>query len=380
MKIKSIISSTFLFVVTTITCNAQDWTLLGNTLVGGTATAPTQFFGSINAWDVSFKTTNLERMRITAVGNVGIGNSTPLSKFTVNGNALFSNITTSPTSAAYIRGNSAYSTATTPEYTWWNNDQVGLFHPASNVLGFTNGGTERMRIHSTGNIGIGNINPLYKLSVQTSVNNDGLQVLQTGTTAAGVHLDNSGAVGHNWGLFSTGAGNFEGAGNFSIYDYGIGGVGGGGTRILISGTTGNVGIGTGIVQPTAKLTVNGSVLIGDPAVVTLPGAGTTYNLFVDKGILTTKVKVAVLNSIDWADYVFANDYKLKSIDELESFVKTNKHLPNIPSAEEMVKEGNDLGKMDAKLLEKIEELTLYIIEQNKKIEGIQKEITNLKTK
>jgi len=95
----------------------------------------------------------------------------------------------------------------------------------------------------------------------------------------------------------------------------------------------------------------------------MPG---TYQLYVQGGILSEKVKVAVATSSDWSDYVFAKDYKLKSLKEVETFIQTNKHLPNIPSAQEVVKEGIDMAKMDAKLLEKIEELTLYMIEQDKK--------------
>ena len=58
------------------------------------------------------------------------------------------------------------------------------------------------------------------------------------------------------------------------------------------------------------------------------------------------------------------------LNEVEAFVKENKHLPNVPSATEMVENGLDVAQMDAKLLEKVEELTLYIIEQNKQIEEL----------
>jgi trimeric autotransporter adhesin len=121
-----------------------------------------------------------------------------------------------------------------------------------------------------------------------------------------------------------------------------------------------------------------AVVFGDDGTVKI-GAVTTpnpagYRLYVDQGILTEKVKIAVAGSANWADYVFAKDYKLMPLAEVEQFVKINKHLPNVPSAAEMVKEGNDLGKTDAKLLEKIEELTLYIIEMEKKIGLLEKKI------
>lgn len=80
----------------------------------------------------------------------------------------------------------------------------------------------------------------------------------------------------------------------------------------------------------------------------------------------------------WADYVFKKDYKLRTLDEVEKHIQEKGHLPNIPSAEKVVKEGINLGEMDAKLLEKIEELTLYSIEQNKQLKSQEKEIKELK--
>ncbi len=115
------------------------------------------------------------------------------------------------------------------------------------------------------------------------------------------------------------------------------------------------------------------------------GSGTTdiktpdgYKLFVEDGILTEKVKVAIKTTSDWADYVFENDYTLMPIEEVEAFTKQNKHLPNVPSAKEMADNGLDVAKMDAKLLEKVEELTLYIIEQNNINKEQAKEIEELK--
>ncbi|WP_396152125.1 beta strand repeat-containing protein [Flavobacterium sp.] len=98
-----------------------------------------------------------------------------------------------------------------------------------------------------------------------------------------------------------------------------------------------------------------------------------YRLFVAQGIRTEKVRVDIASVKGWADYVFAKDYSLMPLNDLEKFIKINGHLPNIPKAEEVVKEGIDLGAMDAKLLEKIEELTIHTIELNKKNEALEKE-------
>lgn len=118
------------------------------------------------------------------------------------------------------------------------------------------------------------------------------------------------------------------------------------------------------------------IIIGE-GITSLPKG---YGMYVTDGILTEKVKVAIKNSSDWADYVFNKDYKKMSLTEVEKFININKHLPNIPSAAEMISEGNDLAKTDAKLLEKIEELTLYMIEMKKENAQMKRQIHTLKRK
>jgi hypothetical protein len=76
--------------------------------------------------------------------------------------------------------------------------------------------------------------------------------------------------------------------------------------------------------------------------------------------------------------VFDKDYNLPGITETEDFIKANQHLPGIPSAEEMQQNGINLGEMQIKLLQKIEELTLYVIELKKENEEMKEEIENLK--
>jgi hypothetical protein len=104
-----------------------------------------------------------------------------------------------------------------------------------------------------------------------------------------------------------------------------------------------------------------------------------YNLYVSKGVLTEKVKVALKNTDDWSDGVFANDYKLRNIREVENFIKKNHHLPGVLSAKEMVEVGNDLHETDNRLLTKIEELTLYMIKQNNEIIELKRELLKLKS-
>lgn len=106
------------------------------------------------------------------------------------------------------------------------------------------------------------------------------------------------------------------------------------------------------------------------------GTSTTgsHKLAVDGTIGAREIRV---ESGTWSDFVFDSNYTLRNLEELEKFINENKHLPEIPSEEEIIQNGFELGKMDAKLLQKIEELTLYILELNKKIEFQQSQIENL---
>ena len=80
---------------------------------------------------------------------------------------------------------------------------------------------------------------------------------------------------------------------------------------------------------------------------------------------------------DWADYVFNKDYELMPLNKLDRYINEHQHLPNVPSISSVIDEGIDLGDMNRVLLEKIEELTLYLIEQNKELEYLKKKINRL---
>ncbi len=133
---------------------------------------------------------------------------------------------------------------------------------------------------------------------------------------------------------------------------------------------------------TAKMRIkeDGKVVIGDPSAVqtTTPASLSDYKLFVDGGIIAEKVKVALCCGVDWSDFVFAPDYQLLSLDSVDTYIQKNQHLPGVPSSEEVQENGIEVAKMDALLLQKIEELTLYMIELKKQNEVLQKEIQILK--
>lgn len=121
-----------------------------------------------------------------------------------------------------------------------------------------------------------------------------------------------------------------------------------------------------IVKDGSAMIENGIFTNGRIAIGTVeedPG----YALTVKGKIHVQEVKVDLKGVLQMPDYVFKSDYDLKSLEEVEAHIKKEGHLPNIPSAEEVVKEGLNLKEMNLKLLEKIEELTLYTIEQEKRL-------------
>ncbi|SKD09510.1 hypothetical protein SAMN05660461_5399 [Chitinophaga ginsengisegetis] len=117
--------------------------------------------------------------------------------------------------------------------------------------------------------------------------------------------------------------------------------------MVADGTTGNVSIGSPSPSANYKLTVEGTL-----------------------GARRIKVQQGA-----WADYVFHPEYELPSLQQVEHFVTTEKHLEGIPSEKEVLEKGLDLGEFDQQLLKKVEELTLYIIQLNKNVERLNKQVT-----
>lgn len=100
-----------------------------------------------------------------------------------------------------------------------------------------------------------------------------------------------------------------------------------------------------------------------------------YNLFVKGGILTEEVRISSFGT--WADYVFEKNYDLKPLSEVEKYIEQNGHLPNVPSAKQIKDEGFELAEMAKIQQEKIEELTLYLIQQQKEIEALKAQVNAL---
>lgn len=143
--------------------------------------------------------------------------------------------------------------------------------------------------------------------------------------------------------------------------------------------------GTGSLRPSLYMTSQNTLHLAETPLYIggtksspgfTPSLNADYNLYVSKGIRTESLKIDLQTS--WADYVFKPDYNLKSLDEVESFINANGHLPNTPSAEEVESNGLGVEEMLTLQMEKIEELTLYMIELKKENDALKAVVEDLK--
>lgn len=209
---------------------------------------------------------------------------------------------------------------------------VGYIGTASdNDLGFWVGTREGLRVTSQGNVGIGTSKPAVKLQIQGKPGFAPTVRLESAANDdSTIELS---SPDYQWAL--TNRNSMDDS--FQIWD-GISH-----KERLVINTNGNVGIGT--THPAEKLSVNGTVLSKETIVSTAASR--------------------------WPDFVLQRDYGLMPLDELEQFIEENGHLPGIPTAEEVGDDGVALGEMNAKLLQKLEEQTLYTLQLKKEIETLE---------
>jgi hypothetical protein len=228
--------------------------------------------------------------------------------------------------------------------------------------GASPGGTpvERVRIDSSGNVGIGTTAPASRLEVYAgslgSTAGSTIKLLTLHNANANQNyldvLQVRNAAGSNWDTTTTRIQQVTDASNQAYIDFNPAGgtwgmaFGSGSYEYIRIRNGGNVGIGT--TNPTQKLSVNGTIRAKE--------------VIVDTG---------------WSDYVFAPDYRLAPLSEVEQHIKADGHLPGIPSATDVAAHGVTIGEMQAKLLAKIEELTLHQIEQEKAIHALKTENAEL---
>ena len=140
----------------------------------------------------------------------------------------------------------------------------------------------------------------------------------------------------------------------------------------------NSNLGLQIVSPQKMGLQSGNITLTGKVGINTENTTSAYALAVDGGLITTKVYVQDVEN--WSDYVFDDTYKLMPLHELKKYIGDNKHLPEIPSESEIVRQGYDLHEMQSAMMKKIEELTLYTLQQQEEIETLRKMVDELKGK
>ena len=144
------------------------------------------------------------------------------------------------------------------------------------------------------------------------------------------------------------------------------------THLYLQNGGGNVFIGDAAnFNSSHRLGVDGNAVITGAVRIGETVTPSGYKLAVDGKAICTELLVRLVPS--WPDYVFSNKYKLRDLNEVEEYIKLNNHLPGIPSAKTLQTNGLNLGEMQKLQMEKIEELTLYIIELKKEVEKLKQQ-------
>ncbi len=204
--------------------------------------------------------------------------------------------------------------------------QTMTFNTDKSKYAFNINGTNRMLIQNDGNVGIGLLSPHGRLHINGGALRLGVGTSETARAANVLEFgDNSYVKIGEWQKDNTLS--------FKAHSY--------------SFTVGNVGIG--ITSPSYKLDVAGTIRAQELIVETTG-----------------------------ADFVFADDYQLRPLNEVKAFIAENKHLPEIQSAQEMQENGVSVSELQTQLLQKIEELTLYLIQQEETIQELRQEVESLK--
>lgn len=331
-----------------------------------------------------FNTRAVDRMWIDETGQVGIGTATPASLLTINGTNPYIELQHNNVNTGFLQAVGANLRLGTNS----TNTTGNLILQTKLV--------DRVTIDENGLVGIGTSTPSSALTINGS--NPILQLRNAGVDKGYIQISNDDIkIGTN---LSNETGKFivrtNGADRFSINNIGnatLGSSAEGGLLTTDGGYTGMVlktagitrlsvvaagvnpeitGTGTGILRIRNNsdgiyMYSNGKISIGGGGAV-----ATGYVVSVEGKLIATEVTSLPFGS--WPDYVFAEDYKLKPLSEVKKYIDQHKHLPGIPAAAEIEKNGVQLGDMSKRLMEKVEELTLYILQLQEQIDELKKEL------
>lgn len=331
--------------------------------------------------NLTFGTNSITRMTITNTGSVGIGTTTPDKLFTVSSTGGNAQVAKFADNARYIG---------------LGRDEVAAFDLAGNPANLYIGG-QKLNILTTGEVGIGTTTPYKKLSVNGDVSflningNSAFEIVGNGAIPSrrGISLDNdpSGKFNfyvHGW---QTNAGfNFKNSlDNSTLVSINVGGR----TDINTTVKTDKYFVINDLsvpASPVETFAINGNgytkINVVNPTamvnVFDVYDATNSLNLFRINTlghVYAREVEILPINT-SFPDYVFEKDYKLLSLNEVENYINTNKHLPGFEKGEVYDQNGIKTSELIYKQQEKIEELTLYIIELEKRLGAIEKKIKN----
>jgi hypothetical protein len=291
-----------------------------------------------------------DKLTITSAGYMGIGTTNPTQPLDVEKDANYQLRLGNNGGFGYNIGRSV------------STGYLNFYGDQSSYNGYVFGGVNGtfMTIKNNGYVGIGTATPNYKLEVAGGVKTYGDIY---GSTVLTFQDDSRFSVTQTEipSLNTTA---------FSMPQYGIAAPGVGGSADLwIAGNSGIRMFTGGNAVPKITITNTGNMGIG-----TNPDA--LYKLDVKGAVRATEIKVESIDN--FPDFVFEKNYELLKLSEVNNFIQKNGHLPNIPSAAEVKQNGVSLVDMQAKLLQKVEELTLYSIQQQELIQSLQTQIDELK--
>ncbi|MGD9159500.1 MAG: hypothetical protein PVG39_13900 [Desulfobacteraceae bacterium] len=309
------------------------------------------------------------------IGEVGIGTDNPDTKLHIKQTstadiARFENAGNSPlggfvyfydTDNSGVRGFLGYGPTL---FTGLGLSDFGIRSQGGIALGYA-GGTN-MYIDTSGNVGIGTTSPQSKLHVYGPGTKG--EVIETSSNTSYSYIKMA-SINNNGYLYSFSE-SYSSSGRYHAASVLLDSSGTGGLGLAAYNAAGIIRFYTNGINERMRIDSSGNVGIG----TTNPGS---YKLAVEGKIGAREV---VVTQAAWADHVFNDNYTLPSLEKVESYIKENKHLPDIPSAKEVEEEGLSMADMMKKQMQKIEELTLYVIDQNKKLETVINENEQLKSR